>query len=191
MKASILSIGEHADALIIDRIREGDEEALVVLFESNRRPILSFVSSNSGSRDDADDLLQESLVILWERVRSGRFEQKSRLSTFIYATARNLWSQRLRRKGREVPVDIDPEGHPDFSPTVLEMMIEAEHVSTVQDALQKIGEQCRKLLLLFYWEELSMGEIAERLGFANAETAKAKKYQCKKSLEKVLRDLDE
>lgn len=191
MKASILSIGEHADALLLDRIREGDEEALVVLFESNRRPILSLVSRNSGSGDDADDLLQESLVILWERVRSGRFEQKSRLGTFIYATARNLWSQRLRKKGREVPTDIDPEKHPDPDPTILETMIEAEHVSSVREALQKIGEQCRELLLLFYWEELSMGEIADRLGFANAETAKAKKYQCKKSLEKVLRNLDE
>jgi RNA polymerase sigma factor (sigma-70 family) len=191
MKASIFSIGEHADALILDRIRSGDEEALVVLFESNRHPILSFVSKNSGSRDDADDLLQEALVILWERVRSGRFEHRSRLSTFIYAVARNLWSQRLRRKGHEVSAEIDPEEHPDLSPSVLEMMIEAEHVSTVRDALQKIGEQCRNLLLLFYWEELSMNEIAERLGFANAETAKAKKYQCKKSLEKVLGELEE
>jgi RNA polymerase sigma factor (sigma-70 family) len=131
------------------------------------------------------------LVILWERVRSGRFELTSRLNTFIYGIARNLWSQRLRRMGREVSADIDPEGHQDFSPSVLEIMIEAEHVSTVREALLKIGEQCRNLLLLFYWEELSMGEIAERLGFANAETAKAKKYQCKKSLEKVLRDLEE
>ncbi|MGB6649412.1 MAG: sigma-70 family RNA polymerase sigma factor, partial [Bacteroidota bacterium] len=49
-----------------------------------------------------------------------------------------------------------------------------------------LGEPCRTLLLLFYWEERSMGEIAVELGFANADTAKSKKYQCKKALEKLL-----
>ena len=174
------------DAEILDRIRNGDEEVLVVLYQSNRKPILNLVSTNSGTRDDAEDMLQESLVVLWERVRAGRFEQNAKLSTFIYATARNLWFGRLRRKGREIPRDIDPEEHTDDALSALEGLVASEETAMVRDALGRIGEQCRKLLLLFYWEELSMEEIAGKLGFANAETAKAKKYQCKKALEKAL-----
>jgi len=60
----------------------------------------------------------------------------------------------------------------------------------VRDALDRLGEPCRTLLILFYWEEASMEEIASRLGFANAETAKSKKYQCKKALEQILRPRD-
>jgi len=179
------------DARILDLIRKGDEEALVPLYETNRRPILSYALRNNGTADDAQDLLQESLVILWERVRSGKFEYKARLSTFIYATAKNIWSQWLRKKQREVAGGVDPEGDRDFSPSVLETMIEKERARLVREALDRIGEQCRKLLLLFYWEELSMEEIARELGFANADTVKAKKYQCKKALEKVLGTLQE
>lgn len=184
MKPSLFFL--TTDARILDLIRKGDEEALVTLYDSNRKPIVAYVSRNSGTSDDAEDLLQESLVILWERVRSGKFEHRAQLSTFIYATMKNLWSQRLREKKRLSSGLIDPEDHEDFSPSALDVIIASEHAAIVRDALNHIGDQCRKLLLLFYWEELSMDEIASRLGFANADTAKAKKYQCKKALERAL-----
>ena len=65
-------------------------------------------------------------------------------------------------------------------------MIDEEQTELVRKAMGRIGEQCRRILLLFYWEEKSMEEIAAELGFANTDTAKSKKYQCKKSLQKQL-----
>ncbi|MFH0990827.1 MAG: sigma-70 family RNA polymerase sigma factor [bacterium] len=186
MKSSLFFI--NTDTKILDLMRSGDEEGLVMLYESNRRAIVSFVTRNNGSTDDAEDMLQESLIILWERVRSGRYEYAAKLSTFLYATVKNLWSRRLLRKRRESPGEIDPENQTDDSASALELLIASEEALQVHQALQKIGEQCKKLLLMFYWEELSMEEIAGAMGFANAETAKAKKYQCKKALEKMIRE---
>ena len=68
----------------------------------------------------------------------------------------------------------------------MDALIETEDVDRVRRAFQQLGEQCRKILLLFYWEERTMEEIASALGFANAETVKSKKYQCKKSLQRLL-----
>ncbi len=185
MKSSLFFLSN--DAKILDLIRKGDEGALVMLYESNRRPVMSLVTRNNGTADDAEDVLQDSLIVLWERVRAGKFEYKAKLGTFIYATARNLWLQMLRKKGREVTGEIDPDGQEDPASSPLETLILSEQAALVSEALDKIGEQCRKLLLLYYWEELSMDEIAVKLGFANADTAKAKKYQCKKALEDVMR----
>lgn len=187
MKPSLFFL--HRDARLVDLIRKGDEEALAILFEENRRPIYSYVIRNSGTVDDAEDMLQESLVILWERVRSGRYEYAAKLSTFIFATVKNLWSRRLAKRRREYPTELDPEVHSDGNPSALESIIDSENVELVRKALRKIGEQCRKLLTLYYWEELSMEEIAASLGFANAATAKAKKYQCKEALKKALQQL--
>jgi RNA polymerase sigma factor (sigma-70 family) len=184
MKPSLIFL--TTDDKILDLIRKGDEEALVTLYQSNRRPIATYIARNSGTPDDVQDVLQESLVILWERIRAGRFVYKAQLSTFIFATVKNLWSQRLRQKKRYSSAEIDPEAHEDYSPSVLDSLITTERAEMVREALGTIGEQCRKLLLLFYWEEQSMEEIAVRLGFANADTVKAKKYQCKKALERAL-----
>ncbi|MCZ6775586.1 MAG: sigma-70 family RNA polymerase sigma factor [Ignavibacteria bacterium] len=180
-----------SDARVIDLIKKGDEEALVILYEANRRPITSFVVRNSGNPQDAEDMLQEALVVLWERVRAGKFEYTAQLGTFIFATVKNMWLRQLARLRREVPSELDPDTNPANGVSALEMMIEDEQASLVREALDKLGEPCRKLLLLFYWEELSMEQIAEQLGFANAETAKSKKYQCKKSLEKLLKEYRE
>ena len=147
MKSSLFFL--TSDAKVLDLIRKGDEEALVALYESNRRPVLEYVTRNHGTADDAGDMLQDALVILWERVRSGRFEQKAKLSTFIYATVRNLWFHRLRRHQREHSGDLDAHDHPDASGSALDNLIEREQAELVKRALQKIGEQCRKMLLLF------------------------------------------
>ena len=77
----------------------------------------------------------------------------------------------------------------DGSLSTLDHMIDDERAEAVRSALETLGEPCRTLLLLFYWEELSMEDIARRLGFANAATAKSKKYQCKKSLKDLLTNL--
>lgn len=147
---------------------------------------MAFVTRNHGTVDDGEDLLQESLLVLWERVRSGRFEYASKLSTFLFGVVKNLWLRRLAQKKRETPSDLDPDAHPDEGVSLLEGLMESEEAAMVREGLQKIGEQCRELLLLFYWEELSMEEIADKMGFANADTVKSKKYQCKKALARVL-----
>jgi RNA polymerase sigma factor (sigma-70 family) len=176
----------HEDARILDGIRRGDDEALVTLYRLCDGPVRRYVTANNGTQDDADDMLQEALVILWERVRDGRFEYAARLSTFVVGTVRNLWLRRLARARRESPSHGTIEMTADPGDSPLDAMIDSERTRAVHDALQKIGEPCRAILLLFYWEQATMEEIASRLGFANAETAKARKYQCKKSLQQIL-----
>lgn len=187
MATRLLFLG--SDAGILHQIRNGNEDALVRLYRENRRTVTAFVTRNNGTTDDAEDMLQEALVILWERVRAGKFEYTAKLGTFIFATVRNMWLRRLARarKERSDPDAGVNEISSDASP--LEKMIEDEEARLVAQALEMLGEPCRQLLLLFYWEEQSLEEIALALGFANASTAKSKKYQCKKTLETTLNKL--
>jgi RNA polymerase sigma factor (sigma-70 family) len=178
----------NQDAGFLERIRNGEDLALVRLFHANRRAVTALVVRNSGTALDAEDILQESLVILLERVRAGTFEPGAKIETFVYATARNLWLRRLARRRREIPTELDPEGTQSADPSPLEELIEDQEAGLVAMALRRLGEPCKTLLILFYWEEATMEEIARRLGFANAETAKSKKYQCKKALRTILRD---
>jgi RNA polymerase sigma factor (sigma-70 family) len=177
------------DSKLLDALRNNDEEALVELFRQNRRPVTSLVTRNQGSEDDAEDVLQEALVVLWERVRSGSFEYQAKLSTFIYATAKNIWFRQLARHRRELPATEETLDVATDDATPLEELEENERVLAVQKAMEQIGNPCRDLLLLYYWEERSMEEIAMKLGFANADTVKSKKYQCKKSLEHLVKSM--
>ena len=177
----------NSDAKILDLIRKGDDgKSLAVLYKASRRPVVSYVMKNSGTSDDGDDVLQEAVVVLWEKVRSGNFQYESKLSTFIMGTAKNIWLRRLARRRKEVPEGRSVEDARSLDPSPLEELIESDRARLVRDSLEKLGDPCKKLLLLFYWEECSLEEIAAKMGFANAETVKSKKYQCKKALERIL-----
>jgi RNA polymerase sigma factor (sigma-70 family) len=177
----------NSDAKILDLIRKGDDgKSLAVLYKASRRPVVSYVMKNSGTSDDGDDVLQEAVVVLWEKVRSGNFQYESKLSTFIMGTAKNIWLRRLARRRKEVPEGRSVEDARSLDPSPLEELIESDRARLVRDSLEKLGDPCKKLLLLFYWEECSLEEIAAQMGFANAETVKSKKYQCKKALERIL-----
>lgn len=182
MRSSLLFI--PSERTLIDRIREGDEEALVHLYHANRRPVTAYVLRNSGTVDDAEDLLQEALVILWERIRGNAFEQRAGVGTFLYATARNLWLRRLTKLRFQSPL---PEEMSVEEENPLELLIDRERFSAVHQALDRLGNPCKQLLLLFYWDGLRMDAIAKEMGFANAETVKSKKYQCKKALADLVR----
>lgn len=183
MKSPLLFLDE--DSRLLDGIRRGDENALAALYAEHRKPITAFVTRNNGTPDDADDMLQEALVVLWERVRCGRFEHRAKLGTFLFGVVRNMWLRRLAHKRREIPQD-DFHTAVDDDPSALESLIDREQTERVHSALSRLGETCRRLLHLYYWEERSMEEIAAQMGFANADTAKAKKYQCKKALHQLL-----
>lgn len=178
------------DARILDMIRRGDEKGLALLFEDARRQVIGYVLAHHGSQEDAEDLLQDALIILWERVRSGRYEYKARLATFLLGIVKNRWLRVLADRRREplAPVDADP---PDETEAVDETIAGEERIAVVRRAMERMDGMCRRVLLMFYWEERSMEEIAEILGFSNAATAKSKKYQCKKALERLIRSLQE
>jgi RNA polymerase sigma factor (sigma-70 family) len=177
----------NEDSKLLEGLRNGDDSALEDLFYKNRRPIAALVTRNHGTVDDAEDVLQEALIILWERVHKGTYEYQAKLSTFIYATAKNIWLRRLARQRRELPSVQETFEIPVTDSNPIEELEENERIVAVQHAMEKIGNPCRDLLLLYYWEEQSMEEISRQLGFANADTVKSKKYQCKKALEKLVK----
>jgi RNA polymerase sigma factor (sigma-70 family) len=171
-------------------MKKGDDDALVMIYQQNRKAIVSLVVKNNGSNDDAEDVLQDSVIILWERVRSGRFEYTAKLSTFLFAIAKNVWSRKRARKHREMATEFTDDVLESDDVSQLESMVESERSKTVASALDELGDPCKTLLLLYYWEEKSQEDIAAQMGFANAATVKSKKYTCKKMLEKILKEMN-
>ncbi len=176
-----MKVSEEA---ILDMLHRGDDEGLVLLYRRCRAAVTSYVLRNSGTPDDAEDMLQEALIALWERVRSGRYTREAKLETFVVAVVKNIWHRRLLRKRREPVHAVDPDSTADGEPGMLEELVHDEQAAAVQRALESMGDPCKTLLLLYYYDELDMDEIARRMGFANAATAKSKKYQCKKQLQR-------
>jgi len=175
-----------SDQAIIDCIAKGDDTALSSLFHSNFKMIVRYITANNGTQKDAEEQLQDALVILWEKIRFGNFTLNSKLSTYLYAIVKNRWRKELHRKKRFINLDATAESQ-DSNPLISDALQENELTNLVKICMEHLSPLCRQILKLFYYEDKTMREISSIVGLANEKTAKAKKYQCKKELEILMR----
>jgi len=141
------------------------------------------VLDNSGSEEDAADLTQETVLTVWAQLRSGQYQPRAEatLDAYVYGIMRNKWLRVLKSRkqlGLLGPLDDLTE-----EPTAED---EPERLTTLQQAFGQLGEACRELLQLFYWDDLSFDEIAHRVN-ASAKAAKVRKYRCMLHLGALLR----
>jgi RNA polymerase sigma factor (sigma-70 family) len=183
--SGLLSLFQR-DEHIVESIRQGDDQTLTWLYNKHLPMIVKYIKQNHGDGYDASELLQDALVILWEKIRRREFVLESRLSTFLYAVVKNKWLQELARRKKLIPLDQLAD-NPGPDPPGLDQLQDQERVHLVRKCLEMLSPLCQKIMTLFYYEEKSMAEIARLTGLANEDVVKSKKYQCKKDLELLLK----
>lgn len=164
---------------IFERICKGDEKALELLYKKYYRMMTKLVITNSGTEEEARDVYQEALIVFWQKATSGNLVLTSKMSTYIYSICQNLWRKELDRKKRLSSEEKD-------SPVTLDTETE-ERERIIAKCIDQLDSTCKKVLMYYYFEEMSMQDIADKLGFANTDTAKTKKYKCKKKLDDLVK----
>jgi RNA polymerase sigma factor (sigma-70 family) len=182
----MLKLNYFSDKQFIQRIQENDRTVLGEIYVKYERQVFNYIKNHGGDDFDAEDMLQESIIVLWQNVNNGKFDLSSKLGTYIVAVAKNKWWAHLRKRNRISGLEIT-DNTIDSNENPLELVLSIENEKIVQAAFDLIQPICKQLLMLFYFEEKSLEEIAKILKFSNTNVTKSKKYQCKKSLETVLR----
>ncbi|NJO00831.1 MAG: sigma-70 family RNA polymerase sigma factor [Bacteroidia bacterium] len=167
------------DSQILKRIKSGDETALDYIYKKNYKMMTRMVINNSGTEDEAKDIYQEAILIFWQRSKEKDFVLTSKISTFIYSICQNLWRKELERKARHSGEMKDGKEMNDFD--------KKERAEIINQCISSLGDTCRKVLMYYYFDNMSMQDIAKKMGFANSDTAKTKKYKCKKELDKLIK----
>jgi RNA polymerase sigma factor (sigma-70 family) len=173
------------EKLLLTGLAANDKKAIEAIYRENYTVIQGFVLNNNGGVDDARDIFQEAMIVLYEKVLSGTFELNCQLRTYMYSVCRRLWLKRLLHDQKfstkvenlqeTVPVEEELEDHEKKNTDF--MIMEA--------AMQKIGEPCKSLLDAYYLQKKSMNEIASEFGYTNADNAKTQKYKCLVRLKKI------
>lgn len=170
----------YKDVDVVNNIKKGDESALDYLYKKNYKMMVNLVMKNNGTEDEAKDIFQDALIVFWQKTMQGELVMTSKISTYLYSICQNLWRKELERKSKLSSEQVET-GVEDTE------MFSNEKIKAIHDCLNQIGESCKKILTYYYFDDLSMVEIAEKMGFANADTAKTKKYKCKQELDKLIK----
>jgi RNA polymerase sigma factor (sigma-70 family) len=173
------------EKLLLEGLARSENQAIEAIYRDNYAMVQSFVLNNSGNTEEARDLFQETMIVLYEKAVSGRFELHCQLKTYIYSVSRRLWLKRLQQLQRFIP------GTPAIEETVpVEEELEDHEKRNadfilMEKAMNTIGEPCKSLLNAYYLQKKNMQEIAADFGYTNADNAKTQKYKCLMRLKKI------
>lgn len=169
---------------LLHGLAKQDRKAIETIYKDNFSLIQNLVINNNGSAEDAKDIFQEAMIVLYQKVQSGNFELNCQVKTFVYSVCRRLWLKRLMQQSRYSLV----EAHEEF--VLVEDEVEDHDqrnaaFSNMERAMNNLGEPCKSLLEAFYLQKKSMQEIAAGFGYTNADNAKNQKYKCLMRLKKL------
>lgn len=171
------------DVILVDRAVAGDDAAFQVLFHRYHNKVFAISRGVLLDAEEASDAVQEIFTLVYRNL--GRFDRRSRFSTWLFRIAVNRSIQQARKskhRRHDVPLihaedaasnaEFDEPGEPEIEIT-----------------MSRLHPADRALLTLFYWDELNLHEIGESLG-CSANAAKTRLFRArerfKTQYEKVL-----
>jgi len=174
------------DELLLQKAGEGDQAAFLELYDRYRQPIFRFAYRLLGSVEIAEDVTHDCFLGLIRKPENFRPERAS-LKTYLYAAARNLALKHFRDSGREAGMDeVTEEPKEPARRGPLRRLLDEELATQVREAVFSLPPLQREALILFEYEGLSMGEIAEIAG-TDVGAVKARLYRAREGLKRVLR----
>jgi len=184
-------VRNYSDPELLNAIRDKStiNNAIRFIYQSYFDTISSFITNNSGSRQDAEDIFQEVVLTFSEIVKKDKFRGESSIKTFFVALARNTWLNELKKRGRSQLRDVVFEkGRDEAEPDVTQQIAEMETRKELMGLLEQLGEGCKKILVMFYYEELSVKEMLEHLPYENEQVVRNKKYKCLQQLTELIKE---
>lgn len=175
----------YDDQELIRLIQQGRQldDPVKFLYRTYFDGLSSFITANSGSLQDAEDVFQETLVVFIDCVQKGKFRGAASIKTFLYAITKNRWLNELKRRNRSMIRDkIFTQQESMILQDVQSRIALNETKQLIDTVMGQLGETCKKILRYYYYEELSMKEILERLDYENEQVVRNKKYKCMKRL---------
>jgi RNA polymerase sigma-70 factor, ECF subfamily len=186
------SLFASADEQAMWRVRTDDDAAAFAgLVERWQRPIQSLCTRMTGDAHRGEDLAQETFARLFARRK--QYEPTGKFSTFLWRMALNLCYDELRRCKRrgELSLDrTDDDGSGAHDPPADEpgpdaRLVENERAAAVRDALLRLGEPYRVVVVLRHYEGLKFREIGDVLGIPEG-TVKSRMCEALTQLSELL-----
>ncbi len=154
------------------------------LYENNFQKISKFVHSNSGNKAEAEDLFQDAMIVLVEKLRQDHFKLTASIDTYVYAICKNLWFKKLR--DRNFQFSIEEIQKIDFQNSMADSIEnEKSYLEKLEGYLLKITAHCNRLIKDMFFRDQAIEQIQREYGYSTKHNAQNQKHKCVQQIRKV------
>lgn len=176
------------DQFYIDKILNGDANAFAILVDRYKNLVFTLTLQMLKNREEAEEAAQDTFVKIYKSLKN--FKGDAKFSTYIYRVAYNNCLDRIKKNKKyvnEVAIDEFTEHQIKSIDNALNTLIEAEQHQSIKDCIALLPGMDGFLLTLYYFEELSLEEIAAVVNL-EANNIKVKLFRSRKKLMTIFKE---
>lgn len=158
-----------------EKLGRNDPTVVRMLYKQHFPAVKQYVLQNSGAKDDAEDMFQEALTILWLKVKEGSLSPNSEPGAFLFQVAKNKWLDVVRSAAHKHMRILHDERQPDVRSEIADDT--EEKLARLREVYARLDEKCRQVLDQFYFERKDLATIASAMG-VEEESIRTIKYRC-------------
>jgi len=169
------------DQALIEGIRKHESPILEHVYETYYPIIESYIVHNQGSRDQARDVFQDAMMVIYHKIRSGHLELSCKFGTYLYAICKNMWVQERKKYLHRIEI-LKKQPMMVNDPGPAEDPLLQKHLETLFNKhFGELSSDCQKILSMFF-NHFSIEEIRAAMNYKDLHHTADRKYRCKKSL---------
>jgi DNA-directed RNA polymerase specialized sigma24 family protein len=170
----------------IKGIQVNDAKVLRLIYSNYSGRIKNYIIGKGGTVEDAKDVFQEGLIVVYNKSSQTDFELTSQFYTYFFGICKFIWDRKKQKKANNT-VTIPDDNRFINTYNIETDILKQERFKLYERNLQKLGTFCKDLLITFFQGE-NMSFIAEKFELKNEHTARNRKYRCQKELEKLIKN---
>jgi len=172
--------------VIIEGIKTQDKIILRDIYQVYFPVIKRYILDNNGSEQDAKDVFQEGIIIIYRKIKEGNLNLTSSFKSYIYSVCRFIWIKQLSQKKEDAEkMDIYKE-YEEVPDITIDEYEKNEQYKLYQKHFKRLEKDCQKLLQMFL-DKVPLKEIGKQLGIESDQYIKRKKYKCKEQLVRYIK----
>lgn len=166
-----------SDTSLLEQIKEGDNASFEILYRFYFPSVASYIKQNQGNKEDAEDVFQEAILVLLEKVKQPDFNLSASLKTYLYAICKNIWLKRLR-SSKLISVEDYEKFQLESEPEMLELTPEKSNEEKVTYWLTKVTVHCQNILKAIFFYNQTVDSLMKTVGWKNKHVAANQQYKC-------------
>lgn len=176
------------DQLYITKIVNGDTNAFSYLVDNYKNMVFSLAFKMTKNREEAEEISQDTFIKAYKNL--SKFKGDSKFSTWLYRIAYHTCLDNIKKnKNKNTTFEINEITFNQIESveTILQGIARKERAKLMAKCLQKLPDEERSVIWMFYYDELSLREIIEVTGLSEANL-KVKLHRARKKLLTIVKD---
>lgn len=169
---------------VVDAIKSNRADNVLKFLYKNLKPKISrWITTNNGSKEEAQDIFQDSILVFYSYVLKDKFDVEANLDAFVFRIAKNKWINYVKKEGKNITIEGDIAINEEARSST-----KTNSQELINGLLEQLGNVCKEILTYTIFYKISMEDVCARMNFNNPNTAKTKNYKCKQRLKNLINE---